>query len=112
GQLVRLNGYVVQKEAGKNDQALSPPGSTPFYSWFAGFGGSGGGAFASGSAYGSMANLPDGWLAVLDVTLLPRPKAVQSGASIKTSAHQATGFPELDGYVDPLAVAHLGPRRE
>src|SRR5262249_3980811 len=30
GQFVTLNGYVVQKEAGKNDQALSPAGSRPF----------------------------------------------------------------------------------
>jgi len=33
GQFVVLNGYVVQKEAGKNDQALSPAGSRPFSSF-------------------------------------------------------------------------------
>jgi hypothetical protein len=32
GQAVRLHGYVVQKEAGRNDQPLTPAGATPLYS--------------------------------------------------------------------------------
>jgi hypothetical protein len=63
GQIVRLNGYVVQKEAGKNDQALSPAGSTSL-----GFG------FAE-SPYSSAVSLPRGWVAVLDVTLTRAKKA-------------------------------------
>ncbi len=59
GQVVRLNGYVVQKEAGKNDQALSPAGSTRLFA-------------GSATAYSSVANLPSGWLAVLDITLTPK----------------------------------------
>jgi hypothetical protein len=73
GQLVRLNGYVVQKEAGKNDQALSPAGSTALFSGFASTGASG--------VHAAAANLPNGWLAVLDVTLVgAMPKAQKSAA--------------------------------
>jgi hypothetical protein len=66
GQIVRLNGYVVKKQAGKNDQPLSPAGSVPALALLARP------AALSGSAaavYSSAADLPPGWLAVLDITL-------------------------------------------
>jgi hypothetical protein len=94
GQLVRLNGYAVQKEAGKNDQALSPAGSIPINNGVRGSSSSLGGFGFAAAGYGSAASLPPGWLAVLDVTLLPKMGAA-SGHNA-SDAMFATG-----GWINP-----------
>jgi hypothetical protein len=105
-QLVRLNGYVVQKEAGKNDQPLSPVGSTPVYYRFSGLSGTSAASLPSPSAYSTQAQLPKGWLAVLDVTLRAKP---ESSAVSQIPNSSGSGFTDADGYVNPFSVAHLGP---
>ena len=106
GQVVRLNGYLVQKEAGKNDQALSPAGSTAYSAYM---NTSGGGIGMAASVASSAARLPKGWLAILDIT----PPAKGKGASL--TAHEAADGGVPDGRLDrpvPLSARLTLVRRQ
>jgi hypothetical protein len=100
GQAVRLNGYLVQKEAGKNDQPLTPAGATSAFSMLAGLAPSGTGDDFAPRTRSVTATLPPGSSSVLEVT--PHARAGASKGTAVTVEQLADAVFAADDLTRPL----------